>query len=384
MREIYLDNAATTRPWPEVIDAVVRAMGDGFGNASSPHRRGLAAASAVDGARRRVLEAVGSGKWELAFTSGGCESDTTAVLGCVPRGRRDGIVISSVEHSAVEEACAAAAEAGARVTKISAGASGMVDVAEIAAAVDDRTALVALIHVANEMGTVQPVAEAARAVKRIAPRCRVHVDAVQALAQLPRLDYPREVDTLAISAHKIHGPQGVGALLYRPESAPRPLIRGGDQQRGVRPGTLDAAGISGFGEAARLLVERRERGARWMRELTDLLLERVGTEPGGVRTLGDPARRAPGIAVLAVAGARSEVLLHALEAEGVLASAGSACHASSSEPPRCLREAGLEGGEAALRISLSFDTTREEIEAACAAFASAVRNVRSGRAGAGG
>jgi cysteine desulfurase len=380
MREIYLDNAATTRPWPEVVETVTEAMREGFGNPSSLHRRGLDAARRVADARRAVLELLGSGDWRVVFTSGGSESDTAAVLGTAPRGKRDGIVSTTLAHAAVEESCERAVELGARLIVLRSGRSGVVEPDPIAAAADEGTALVALSHVANEMGTVQPVAESARQVKRVAPRSRVLVDAVQAAAQLPVLDYPREVDLVALSAHKLHGPPGVGALLMRPDTRPRKLILGGDQQDGLRAGTIDVPGVVGFGVAARLLLERRTDGVARMRDIAERLIADIGSAVDGVRPLGDPDRRAPGMIVLAVGGVRSEVLLHALEMRGVLAASGSACHSTRKEPPRCLVDAGLRRDEGAVRLSLSFDTSPDDAAEAARAFAEAVDSLRRGRA----
>jgi cysteine desulfurase len=380
--EIYLDNASTTRPWPEVVEAVARAMGDGFGNASSLHRRGLAAARVIASAQEAVAALVGGGDWKVVFTSGGSEADALAVLGSAPRGKRDAVITSTVEHSAVEEAARRLASQGARHIAISAGRTGVVDPTALGEAVGERTALVSVTHVANEMGTAQPIAEIAARAKARAPKCRVHVDAVQAAAQLARLDYPLEVDMVSISAHKLHGPQGVGALLVRPAVSVRPLLTGGDQQDGVRPGTLNLPGIAGFGAAAALIAARRRDAVPRMAALASRLILGACGVPG-VRALGDEGARAPGIAVLAVDGVMPEVLLHALEMRGVLASSGAACHARRSEPPLCLRDAGLGRGEGAVRFSLSFDTAPDEIEGAVAAFADAVAAVRAGSAGGG-
>jgi len=382
MNEAYLDNAATTAPWPEVVEAMTRAMGDGFGNASSLHRRGLDAARRIAAAADEVRRLAGWEGWKVVFTSGGSEADTMAVLGSAPRGRRDAVVTSALEHAAVEEACSQVAGRGGRVVTVTGGAGGVVDPLEVAAATDDRTALVSLTHVANELGTIQPVNEAARAVRQRADRCRFHVDAVQAAAQLAQLSYCEQVDMVSLSAHKIHGPQGVGALLLRGDVRPRPLICGGDQQDRLRPGTLNLPGIVGFGEAARLTVERRAVGVVAMAARRDRLASELTGALDGVRALGAAGARAPGMLVLAVAGVRSQVLLHALEARGVLASAGSACHATRARPSRALEEAGLGPLEGALRLSLSLDTTEAQVEHAIGAVVKAVRAVRDGRAGA--
>ncbi|MCK9462803.1 MAG: aminotransferase class V-fold PLP-dependent enzyme [Proteobacteria bacterium] len=379
--EIYLDNAATTRPWPAAIASVDAMLADGYGNASSLHRRGAAAARAVGKAEGVLAALVGGGAWKVLFTSGGTESDVTAVLGTVPRGKRDALVTTTVEHAAIAEAGRRLGAAGARCVEIGAGPSGVVDPAAVAEAVDDRTALVSVTHVANEMGTVQPVAEIAARVKAKAPRCRVHVDAVQAAAQCARLEYPLAVDMVSLSAHKIHGPQGVGALLLRPDVSIRPLLAGGDQHGGLRPGTLNAPGIAGFAAAAGAIACRRSAAVPAMAALADRLSLGLCGAASGVRPLGAKEARAPGIVVIAVAAVRPEVLLHALETRGVLASSGAACHSRRREPPRCLRDAGLRAGEGSIRFSLSYDTTAEEVEGAVAAFAAVVEAVRAGHAG---
>jgi cysteine desulfurase len=234
--------------------------------------------------------------------------------------------------------------------------------------------------VSNEIGTIQPVAEIARLVKGKAPRCRVHVDGVQALGQLGILEYPPEVDMVSISAHKIHGPQGIGALLLRPTVRPRPLICGGDQQDGLRPGTLNLPGIAGFAAAIVLLKKEREAGTRRMGRLTDRLIEGITLRTTGVRPLGDQAIRAPGIIALAVDQVRSEVLLHSLESRGVVAASGAACHSTRKEPSQALREAGLGPDQGAVRFSLAFDNTADQIDRAALAFAEAIEAVRSGKA----
>ncbi len=381
MDEVYLDNAATTRPWPEVIDTVSRAMGDGFGNASSLHARGLAAARIVTDARDAIEEVIGSGPWRVVFTSGGTEADAMAVLGSVPRGKRDTIVTTTVEHAAVTEACKHVVARGGRLVEVEAGLSGVVDPDAAGDSIDEKTALVSVVHVANEMGTVQKVADIARIAKARSPGCRVHVDAVQALAQVTALDYPPEVDMVSISAHKIHGPQGIGALLLRKDVRPRPLVFGGDQQEGLRPGTFNLPGIAGFATAIRMLGSRRKEGIARMASLSERLILEIMSGMEGVRNLGDPACRAPGIVVLAVEGVSSEVLLHTLEARGVLAASGSACHSTRKQPPRCLVDAGLEPTEGAVRFSLSLETTSQEIDITVDAIGEAIDAVRKGRTG---
>jgi cysteine desulfurase len=241
--------------------------------------------------------------------------------------------------------------------------------------------MVSVTHTAGEMGTVQPIAEIAKGVKRLQQKCRMHTDAVQALPQLGHLAICPEVDMVTVSAHKIGGPQGVGALLVRPNALPRPLLFGGDQQQAVRPGTFNLPGIAGFGEAARIFAEERDAGIHAMRTLCNRLILEIVSRVEGASLLGDPSSRAPGIAVIAFDNMESEVLLHALENLGVLASSSSACHSARKDPPRCLVHAGLRHGQGAVRFSLSTKTTPQDIDGAVAAVSQAVSAFRRGRFG---
>lgn len=380
-KEIYLDNAATTSPWPEVTAVVTQCMGSGFGNPSSRHRRGLAAAREVLRAEESILSLVGSGPWKVFFTSGGTEADVLAVLGSVPKAKRTAIITSDLEHAAVTASAQQSALLGGRVLEVSGGKSGRVNPEDIAALVDKETAMVSITALAGEIGTVQPIVEIARRVKQLEPKCRVHTDAVQALPQLGRLDLCPEIDMISLSAHKIHGPQGIGALLCRPNALPRPLLFGGDQQQSVRPGTLNVPGIAGFGEAARLFSVRRDAGISKMRALCDHLIDGIMQTTAGATLLGDAAARAPGMAVIAFDNVRSEVLLHTLELHGVFASSSSACHATRKHPPRSFVNAGLRTGQGAIRFSLTLGMTEEEIDGAIVAVSQAVAAFRSGRIG---
>lgn len=371
MSEIYLDNAATTRPYWEVVEAVVRAMTEGFGNASSLHSRGARAMRVIDEAREAVSSLVDGAGWKVVFTSGASESDTLAVISA-PRGRRTGLVLSALEHAAVSEAARAVQEKEADLRELSLPPSGVLDPKDAIKLTDETVALFCVPHVAGELGTLQPVRALAKAIKAVSPKTRVHVDAVQAAAQLPRLDYPPEVDSVALSAHKLHGPQGVGALLVRPGLSLRPLVRGGDQEDGLRPGTYNLPGIAGFGVAARLWRERRAEASARMGRLSARLIEGATTRMEGIRLLGDPAHRSPGMVVLAVRGVRSEVLLHNLEARGVLASSSSACHSRRKEVPASLVAVGLLSKEGAVRLSLSEFTTDSDMEQALVALEQAV------------
>ena len=377
--EAYLDNAATTRPWPEVCAEMQRVLTADFGNAAARNARGFQAARDIERATAHILDLVGSGDWKVVFTSGATESDNLAIRSAAPKGPRTAIVTSTVDHAAVRE-CSAATCPADDLTLISAGASGVLEARAVADAITPQTALLAITAASNEMGTLQPVNDITAWAKARNPRLRIHVDAVQAVAQTTRLDFSKDIDTVALSAHKIHGPQGVGALLVRPGVSLRPQLFGGDQQSGLRPGTPNLPGIVGFGEAARLTRERREAGVRHMQALSAALIDGLLRVPG-TYFLGNPQQRAPGLFFVAAADIPSEVLLHGLSLRGVIASAGSACHASRKEPARCLVEAGLKPTDGALRFSLSFDTTETEIHQAIRAFGDVCQAVRSGHTG---
>ncbi|MBN2344504.1 MAG: cysteine desulfurase [Deltaproteobacteria bacterium] len=379
MTEIYLDNAATTKPYVEVRDVMLRVMTDDFGNASSLHRRGAQAERAVAIARQHIKTLVGTSDWDVLFTSGGTEANNLAVHTYCPKGKRNAVITSGMEHASVIDTARLLAGRGCTLHVIGGGATGAVSPKAFAEKAGKDTALVSVIHVANEMGTVQPVNEIARAVKRIAPRVKVHVDAVQAAVQLTRLDYCREVDSVTISGHKIHGPQGVGALLFRTGGAIKPLFCGGDQQKGMRPGTLNLPAIVGMGEAARITAEKRQAGVLAMHQrMTEFAARICGDE---VYPLGDAAHRAAGMLVVGVTNVKSEVLLHTLEKYNVLASAGSACHSTRTAPPRCLVEAGLKPEDGVVRFSIQYETSEEELSQAASIFQSALSEVRQGRAG---
>ena len=251
----------------------------------------------------------------------------------------------------------------------------------MAAAVDDRTALVSIVHVAGEMGTVQPINDIARAVKQKNKKARFHTDAVQAAARLARLDYGPAVDMVALCGHKIGGPMGVGALLLRPGVTVRPLFFGGDQQEGERPGTFNVPGIAGMGAAARMMVAERAEAVPRLADLTARLGRRLLQSAEGVRLLGEESCRAPGLLVVAVRGVRSEVLLHTMEKYGLFASAGSACHSTRREPPACLVDDGLAPDEAVVRFTPGAGVTEDDVEDAARIFETALQEVRCGNAG---
>ncbi len=373
---VYLDNAATTPAVPEVAAAVSDALLRRFGNPSSPHRWGIEASRVAAEARDVLAGLLGVAAEEILFTSGGTESNNLAIGGVVAARRRAGrrIVTTAIEHSSVLAAAAAFADEVVRLPVDTAGRVAPADVA--AAAAVAGTVLVAIGHVNNEVGTVQPLAEIGAALARLPERPVFHVDAVQALGKVPLR--PREwgVDTCALSGHKIHGPKGVGALWVRRGVRLVPLLFGGDQQGGLRPGTENVPAIAGFGAAAALCAADPEAAAR-MCALRERLWE--GVADVAVRNGPPPAAAAPHVLSVRVPRLPAEVLLHALEERGVACSAGSACHSRRPEPSHVLLALGLPEAavRSSLRLSLSRLTTAAEIDAAAAAFREAVASLRA-------
>jgi len=374
--EVYLDNGATTRVDERVAEAAMEAMLVAWGNPSSAHKLGAEAARRVQRARELVAAALGAATTtEVTFTSGGTEANALALFGAAARAKH--VVISGFEHPSIADAAKALAERGVEVTTVAPGANGVVDAPAFAAAVRPDTALAACMWVQNEIGTVQPVDAIARAVKARAPRCHVHVDAVQALGKLGIDVADAAYDSLAISAHKIHGPKGVGALWLKKGARLRPLVFGGGQERGLRPGTEGVPGIVALGLACELAAAARAEAAPRMTSQRERLWSAIVAALPSARRNGEPAHTAPHILSVGFANVPAEPLLHALEGAGVYVSAGSACHAKDKKPSATLRAIGVPDDMGVIRLSLSRFTTDEEIARAGDAVVACVRKLSS-------
>jgi cysteine desulfurase len=381
MTFIYLDNAASTRVAPEVASVTLACMQEEYGNPSSAHFLGIRAEARVKEARRQVLASLGDADGrhgDLVWTSGGTESDALGVLGAARALRRRGqhIVCSAIEHAAVRASARQLADEGFEVTFVPVTGAGVVEVEAVVASLRPDTTVVAVMLVNNEIGTVQPVAEIARAVKAHRGEVPVHVhcDAVQALGKLPVDVRTLGVDSLALAAHKLHGPKGVGALWLRKDARVAPLWSGGGHQGGLRAGTLNVPGIAGMGAAAALAVEgMAERAARW-RGYGQVLRQAARDTGVAVRMNGDGAEVAPHVVSIGFTGVPAEPLLHVLESRGVLVSAGSACSARNKNPSAVLQAIGTGPEIGTLRFSFGRDTTADEIERAAHILIEAVRD----------
>lgn len=401
---IYLDNAATTRVLPEAVEAARRAMEACFGNPSSRHRLGLEASRVMEGARSVLARAIGADEAEIIFTGGGSEANNLALKGSVwAYGRTGGrVVVSAVEHDSVLESVRWLGEAGGvEVRRVPVGRDGRVRVEDVLEAVDDKTLLVSLMHVNNEVGAVQPVAEVGRALRaRKSPSGRrkglplFHVDAVQSLGRLPVDVGAWGADLVSFSAHKVHGPKGVGALFVRKGVRLVPLVHGGGHEAGRRSGTENVPGIAGFGAALEVVLRRGpDEMAMRLARLRERLVEDVrdrwpdvvvnGPKVPGWAGPGEPVA-APHIVSLSFPGVPAEALQHHLETAGVYVSTGSACSSHHrGRGSHVLEAMGCppEVAGSAIRVSFSVLNTEEEVAAAAAAIVAAVGTFRSAPGG---
>jgi cysteine desulfurase len=381
-RLTYLDHAATTPVRPEVRDAMLPYLGDeAFGNPSSAHRFGRAARAGIETAKRQVAQALDAEPNQVIFTSGGTEADNLAVIGAALAARERGgpfrAAVSATEHKAILAAAHAVAHLGGAEIVLPVGADGVVDEAALEAALARGVAVVSVMWVNNEVGTIQPVA-------RLAERCRAagvcfHTDAVQAFGKIPISVRDVPCTLITISGHKIGAPKGVGALVVRDRRAIEAIIHGGGQQFGLRPGTENVPGIIALGRAAELAAAEQTELARRLAVVRDDLEARLAALVPDARINGRDGTRAAHVVNVSFPGTDSEAMLMHLDLAGIACSAGSACSTGSVEPSHVLTAMGVppELGVAALRFSFGRTTGAADVEALAAVLPRIVEKVRS-------
>jgi len=376
---IYLDYNATTPVDRAVLEAMLPYFAENFGNASSIHSSGQRGRSAVDAARDSVAALIGAKAAEVVFTSGGTEADNLALFGSVMASNqaRKHVITTAIEHHAVLNAAQALEKQGIDVTYVSVGNDGVVDPQDIRQELRPETILISVMHANNELGTIQPIEE----IGRIAAEADVyfHCDAVQSAGKVP-LDVNRlGVDLLSVSAHKIYGPKGVGALYVRSGTPLEPQFHGGHHERDRRPGTENVPGIVGFGKAAELARMNCEMDAARVAVLRDRLEEMLTRSLGSVHVNGDRARRVANTTNLVFAGAGGEALVIALDLQGISCATGAACSSGAVEPSHVLLAIGLSADEArsSLRFSLGRATTSDEVDRAIAIIPATVERLRA-------
>ncbi|GAA3715210.1 cysteine desulfurase family protein [Microlunatus aurantiacus] len=382
MTRTYLDHASTTPVVAAAVEAMVTQWGT-TGNPSSLHASGRGARRVVEESREQLAALLGARPADVIFTSGGTEADNLAIKGSYGARRGDGrsrVVISAIEHHAVlDPARWLASSAGAELVEVGVDPTGRVDLEALSRAIDDRTAVVSVMWANNEIGTVQPMAE----LVEVAHRAGIwaHSDAVQAVGHLP-VDFAASgLDLLTVNAHKLGGPVGVGALLARREIGLQPVQHGGGQERDVRSGTLDVAGVAGFAAALQLAVTNQVAERERLESLRAGLLAAVlaAAPDAVVHGPSDPAQRLPGVLNVELPGCSSDALLLLLDAAGIDCSTGSACTAGVAEPSHVLLALGRTERQAgsALRFSLGHTSTRADVDALAAALPEVLSRARA-------
>lgn len=360
---IYFDNAATTKAFPEVVRIMEEAMQVTYGNPSAKHIKGMEAENLIKEAQDVIAKSLKAKPGEIFFTSGGTESNNTAIIGTAMKNHRRGkhIITSRIEHASVYEPMRFLEEQGFEVTYLDVDKKGYLRLDELEEAIRPDTTLVSLMFVNNEIGTVQPVKEAGEIVKKKNPETVFHVDAIQAYGKMPITPKNMKIDLLSMSGHKIHGPKGVGFLYVREGTKIQPLIYGGGQQKGMRSGTENVPGIAGLGCACRLMIGEQYENADKIRKIKEYFQERIQE----IDDIIDNSGEAPHIASISFKGLRSEVLLHALEEREIYVSSGSACSSNKKQPVSgTLNAIGLpdEYKDGTLRFSFSLENTKEEVD----------------------
>ena len=364
--EAYLDNAATTRVFPEVREKMVRVMEEDFGNPSSKHTKGMDAEKYIRETKEILAKDLKCTPGEIIFTSGGTESNNTALIGGAYANRRAGkhIITTRIEHASVHEPLAFLEELGYQVTYLPVDKNGQVSPSELEKALTEETILVSIMFVNNEIGAVEDVKTLSEIVHSYNPKILFHVDAIQAYGKYHIVPKRLGIDLMSVSGHKLHGPKGVGFLYMRDKAKVRPLIYGGGQQKGFRSGTENVPGIAGIGLAAKMIYENLDEKVAAMRAMKEHFIEGVKQIPDTtIHGLYDETS-APHIISVGFAGIRSEVLLHALEDKGIYVSSGSACASNHPQISGVLKGigAGQQFLDATLRFSLSEFNTMEEID----------------------
>ncbi len=374
---IYLDNAATTRLHPKALVAMEPTWQELYANPSAGHLAGATVEKLVDRERRVLAELAGVGQKEVIFTSGGSESDNLALFGSALAARQGRIIVSAIEHPAVLESAKELAQRGFDVHFAPVDMDGLVETEALVELVNEETILVSIIHGNNEIGTVQPIEELARRVKKKNPQTRFHTDAVQTFGHLPLRLAGSAIDLLSLSGHKFHGPKGVGALIARNGVRLKPLVFGGMQEEGRRAGTTNVPGVVGMVAAAVAMHENCDEYNELLRAIAAQLRSKLQAGIAGVLFNGHPEQCLPGLLSMSVPGIKSQNLMIFLEDAGVLVSAGAACKSTSVKQSHVLEAIGRRPSFATVRLSAGIENTMEEADEAAARIISVVKRLRT-------
>lgn len=363
--EVYLDNAATTKCSKRAAELMMRLLTEEYGNPSSLHTMGINAEHYIKEARKKIAKTLKAEEKEIVFTSGGTEANNLAVFGSAKANKRAGnhIITTAVEHASIGQPMQRLEELGYKVTYLPVDKCGVLDLDALEEALDEETILVSIMQVNNEIGSIQPIAEAAKLIRKKAGHALIHTDAIQSYGKMAVHPRSLDVDLLSVSGHKIHGPKGSGFLYIKDKTKIKPILFGGGQQKGMRSGTENVPAIAGLGEAAAEIYENLAANTKHMYALRRYFIEEAEKIEGVTINGAAEPDSAPHIVSMSAEGVRSEVLLHALEERGVYVSAGSACSSNKPSVSRTLKAIGLKENllDAAVRFSFCGNTTKEEV-----------------------
>lgn len=374
---IYLDNAASTQIYEEVLESMLPYLKEQYGNASSIHRYGRLAHKAIEKARKQIAELINADPSEILITSGGTESNNTALRGISSNNTANQIITSLIEHDAILEPCKQLTKTGLNVDYLPVDKFGMVDPLELRNHLSEKTCLVSIMFGNNEVGTVQQISE----ISKICNERNIpfHTDAVQAVGKIPIDVKELGIDLLSISSHKLHGPKGIGALFIKNGIKIEPVILGGGQENGLRSGTENVANIVGFGKACEIAKNNLDENMAYVSKLRDILVERVLHEIPEVTLNGDPKSRLPNNAHFTFLGVNGEDLIIKLDEYGIAASTGSACSVNTQRASHVLQAMGfsLEQITGSLRLTMGIFNNEKEIEETIVSLKKIVEELRS-------
>ena len=364
--EAYFDNSASTKVLEPVKEIVIKTMMEDYGNPSARHKKGLDAERYIKEAAETIAGTLKVAAKEIVFTSGGSESNNMAIIETAMANKRSGnhIISTGIEHASVYNPLAYLEEQGFRVTYLSVDEQGHINLEELEEAICPETILVSIMYVNNEIGAIEPVEAISKIIKKKNPDILFHVDAIQAYGKLLIRPKSQGIDLLSVSAHKIHGPKGIGFLYIDKRVKIRPMIYGGGQQRGMRSGTENVPGVAGLSVAANFMYTNHREKIRAITELKDYLIDRLSEIDGVTINSQKGELSAPQIVSASFSGIRSEVLLHALEEKEIYVSSGSACSSNHPAVSGTLKGIGIKPEllDSTLRFSFGVFNTREEVD----------------------
>ena len=364
--EIYLDNSATTAVHPDVVKLMSKIMLEDYGNPSSKHNKGVQAERYLNEAGETLASILKCDKKELLYTSGGTESDNMAFIGTALANKRRGnhIITTMIEHPAILETTVFLEKNGFEITYLPVDATGRVSLEALKEALRPETILVSIMYANNEVSIAEPIAEAASMVKEYNPEITFHTDAVQAFGKYRIIPKRENIDLMSVSAHKLHGPKGVGFLYIKDKTRINPIIFGGGQQKGMRSGTENVPGIAGMALAAKLCYENFDEKIERLYELKEYFTDKVLEIPGTVFNGRRGHEGTPHVISISFENVRSEVLLHALEDKGIYVSSGSACSSNKPALSGTLKAIGVKNNllDSTIRFSLCTENTKEELD----------------------